>query len=144
MEGQVPGVLQEEEVPHRRAEPGSWEVVVEEAAAEVQHLEAEAEEEVEEVVVEAPHSKAVSGALVAKVQARVGGVEGVVWEGAGAVGQEEVMPSGEWVRCLPQSEAVLGCLCCHLWERAGLKRRCSAFWALPGYFWLPCSHPHRV
>lgn len=69
---QVLEVLEQEEAPHWGAEQKNWEVVVEEAAEEARHL--EAEEGVVGVVVQ--HSQVVAEVLVAKVQVQVGGEEG--------------------------------------------------------------------
>lgn len=99
---------------------------------EVQHLEAE---EVAEVVAEG---------LVAKVQVQVGGEEREGWLLVGVVREGEVMSSADLMRRLPQAAAVKGCLCCHLGERAGLKRKYLAFWVLLGYFWSSCLHLRRV
>lgn len=87
-----------------------------EEVGEGQHLEAE---EVAEVVEEG---------LVAKVQVQVGGEEEEEgWLLAGVVQEGEAMPSADLMRCLPKTEVVHGCLCCHLGERAGLTRRYLAF-----------------
>lgn len=131
MGAQVLGVLEQEEAPHRWAE---------QVGGEVQHLEAE---EVAEVVV-AQSSQVAAEVLVTEVQVQVGGAEGEGWLlGGVALGGEETASPGQ-VTCLPQTEAVRGCLCCHLGERVGLKRRYSAFWVLFGCFWLSCLHLRRV
>lgn len=139
---QVPEVLEQEEAPHWWAEQGNWEVVVEEEAEEARHL--EAEEGAEGVAVQ--HSQVVAEVLVAKVQVQVGGEEeeGEGWLLVGVVQEGEAMPFADLVRGLPQTEVVHGCLCCHLGEKADLKRRYSAFWVLSGCFWLSCLHLHRV
>lgn len=106
----------------------------------VQHSEAE---EVAEVV-EVQYSQVVAEVPVAKVQVQVGGEEEEGWLWVRVVEEGEVVPSADSRTCLPQTEVVLGCLCCRLEEKVGLKKRYSAFWVLFGYFWLSCLPLHRV
>ena len=80
-------------------------------------------------VVEVQYSQVAAEVLVAKVQVQVAGEAGQGWLLV-VVGQEEggegkELLSADSVSCLPQ--VVHRCLCCHLGERVGLKRRCSAF-----------------
>lgn len=121
----VLGVLEQEEDPRCWAEGEKEGEAGEEEEGEVQHLEAE---EVGEVVA-VQYSQVAVEVLVAKVQVQVGGGAGEGWVLV-VVGQEEEgegkeLFSADSVSCLPQ--VVHRCLCCHLGERVGLKRRCSAF-----------------
>lgn len=142
MEAQVLGVLEQKEAPHCWAEQVSEEVVEVAEAGEGRHLEAAEEAE----VVVAQHSQGVVGVLVAKVQVQVGGEEEGGWrpEGVGLEGEARASPDSMRRLPQPEAEAVHGCLCCHSGERAGLKRRYSAFWVLSGYFWLSCHHLRRA
>lgn len=121
----VLGVLEQEEDPRCWAEGEKEGEAGEEEEGEVQHLEAE---EVGEVVA-VQYSQVAVEVLVAKVQVQVGGGAREGWVLV-VVGQEEEgegkeLFSADSVSCLPQ--VVHRCLCCHLGERVGLKRRCSVF-----------------
>lgn len=121
----VLGVLEQEEDLRCWVEGWKEGEVGEEEVGEVQHLEAE---EVGEVVA-VQYSQVVAEVLVAKVQVQVGGEAGEGWLLV-VVGQEEEgegkeVLSADSMSCLLQ--VVHRCLCCHLGERVGLKRRCSAF-----------------